>query len=181
MIQQPHQEYVQIGRWQKFRDAIGFLVLMAGIVGGLGAIWKWQKKKEEDMHMKTTSELKQQIKSLSDALDRIYQSLEDQSVKLQNIFEHGDKSSDLGRELQSIKALLLRRDGFPSPPRIKSSSIPAWQLNEASGANLEKDQKSSTESLDLEQIQQKSGESGQTEKCEGSGSSTDNSIVEIGK
>ena len=105
-----NQEYVQIGRWQKFRDAIGFLVLMAGIVGGLGAIWKWQKKKEEDMHMKTTSELKQQIKSLSDALDRIYQSLEDQSVKLQNIFEHGDKSSDLGRELQSIKALLLRRD-----------------------------------------------------------------------
>ena len=86
---------------------------------------------------------------------------------------YGNKGSDLSKELQSIKALLLRRDGFPSPPRIKTSSIPSWQLS--SGEGGEKEKKSSTESLDLEQAQQKS------EKGEGSGSSTDNSIVEIGK
>ena len=166
-------------------------MLLVGIVGGLRAIWKWldrDRDAKEEKHMQATSELKGQITSLSDALDRINRSLEDQAVQLQNIFEQGrhggDKSNDnlLSRELQSIKALLLRRDGFPSPPRIKSSSIPSWQLNEA-GAKLEKEQKSSTESLDLEQqVQQKSGESGgQVEKCEGSGSSTDNSIVEICK
>ena len=60
------------------------------MVGGLRALWKWlERDSKEDKHMEATSELKKQIKSLSDSLDRINRSLEDQAVQLQNIFEQG--------------------------------------------------------------------------------------------
>ena len=88
LMQQPHQ--VGVGRWQRFREGIGFVVLMVGIFGGLRALWKWlERDSKRDKHMEATSELKKQIKSLSDSLDRINRSLEDQAVQLQNIFEQG--------------------------------------------------------------------------------------------
>ena len=89
LMQQPHQ--VGVGRWQRFREGIGFVVLMVGIVGGLRALWKWLQDRDarKDKYEEATSELKKQIKSLSDSLDRINRSLEDQAVQLQNIFEQG--------------------------------------------------------------------------------------------
>ena len=88
MMQQPPN---QVGRWQKVRDGFGVLVLMVGVVGGLRALWKWyvNRDSEGDKYVEVTSELRGQIKSLSDALDRISRSLEDQAVQLQNIFEQG--------------------------------------------------------------------------------------------
>ena len=67
------------------------MVLMVGIVGGLRALWKWLQDRDarKEKYEEATSELKKQIKSLSDALDRINRSLEDQAVQLQNIFEQG--------------------------------------------------------------------------------------------
>ena len=75
----------------KVRDGFGVLVLTVGVVGGLRALWKWYVDKDSkgDKYLEAASELRGQIKSLSDALDRINRSLEDQAVQLQNIFEQG--------------------------------------------------------------------------------------------
>ena len=88
MMQQPPN---QVGRWQKVRDGFGVLVLTVGVVGGLRALWKWYVDKDSkgDKYLEATSELRGQIKSLSDAMDRISRSLADQAVQLQNIFEQG--------------------------------------------------------------------------------------------
>ena len=88
MQQQPPN---QVGGWQKVRNGFGVLVLMVGVVGGLRALWKWyvDKDSEGDKYVEAASELRGQIQSLSDALDRINRSLEDQAVQLQNIFEQG--------------------------------------------------------------------------------------------
>ena len=88
MMQQPPN---QVGRWQKVRDGFGVLVLMVGVVGGLRALWKWYVNRDSggDKYVEAASELRGQIKSLSDALDRINRSLEEQAVQLQNMLEQG--------------------------------------------------------------------------------------------
>ena len=66
------------------------------------------------MYTETISEVERQIKSMKDVLDGVHQSLEEQSVKLQIVLERGfgEKSNVLNQELQSIKALLLKRYVF---------------------------------------------------------------------
>lgn len=134
--------------WQRFRDIANMIFLLVG--AGYGLKYLWQKYIKEWLYEETKPKISPQEELLNSQREllSLMKSLNESVQKLSDWTRDqiGSKSSDeatvtrdilteLKRDVQSVKGLMLSPSRFPANPQVEPPKIPQWQLEDKIHSN----------------------------------------------
>jgi len=127
----------------RLRDLLNLLLLIGGFSYSVKFLWKkyirrWFYGEEKDEEPTPSQLVYQTSQQLLAALTSLQHGVNSLQESLEGLKGKGDgEMSDVKKEIQSVKGLLLSSRSFPGQPTLAggSPSIPAWQLAHSPKSN----------------------------------------------